>query len=106
MTCGKYLKQHMNYDPLDPEQICEALKQALTTEDLDTCEKRLFVVGTIINDNKEHYIQYCKKLISQLKTQLDTASSRLKSAENQLARLKGNVETSKKKIVVVKKHGE
>ena len=62
-----YLK-NLEYDPMDAESVVEVLKEILTTDELEVPEQRLFVIGFVVNKNKEDYIISLKKRLNNAKT--------------------------------------
>ena len=113
MTSKDFLEK-LDYNAIDPEDVIRAITEALNSN-LKTSEEKLFVIGKILDANKEHYINELKRKISKHHANeqiLEKEIAHLRKEVNKLAFNQGlplspkkprTVEEPKKKVIVVKK---
>ena len=90
MDCKEFLET-LNYDHKKPVDVIRVITETLNSE-LAAPEQKLFVIGTILDKNKENYIRDLKHEIYRLKGKIEKMN-------------KESVQTAvpKKKVIVVKK---
>ena len=86
---SKEFLESVSYNYKDPSDVIRVITEALNS-DFDVPEQKLFVIGTILDENKENYIRDLKREICSLKGKLNKIN-------------KPAPDVPKKKIVVVKK---
>lgn len=83
VRAGDYLKT-VEYDSMDADDVVRVIQEALNHNEFNS-EQKLFVLGYILNKNKEEYIMTLKKRLNNQKVKMRSQRSKFRKEQEALA---------------------